>query len=132
MDAPVPVGYRSELLPQLPYWLQAVAGGLEAGALLFVDYGYPRREFYAPERCDGTLRAFHRHRVSGAVFAHPGLQDITASVGFPALSEACHGAGISFATSRSEACQLIGTDHQHPLGGPGGRGTTAAATTSAL
>src|SRR3546814_8777689 len=64
IDAPLPDGYRSELLPQLPYWLQAVAGGLEAGALLFVDYGYPRREFYAPERSDGTLRAFHRHRVS--------------------------------------------------------------------
>src|SRR3546814_10012519 len=87
MDAPVPVGYRSELLPQLPYWLQAVAGGLEAGALLFVDYGYPRRKFYAPERSDGTLRAFHRHRVSGDVFAHPGLQDITASVDFTRSEE---------------------------------------------
>src|SRR3546814_6814790 len=44
IGAPLPDGCRSELLPQLPYWLQAVAGGLETGALLFVDYGYPRRE----------------------------------------------------------------------------------------
>src|SRR6201991_1836344 len=33
-------GYRSEILPQLPYWIQAVAGSLEAGVILFIDYGY--------------------------------------------------------------------------------------------
>ena len=36
-------GYRSELLAQLPYWLQAVVGGgMGDGAMLFVDYGYAR------------------------------------------------------------------------------------------
>ncbi|HET6586599.1 MAG TPA: SAM-dependent methyltransferase, partial [Oleiagrimonas sp.] len=44
LGATLPDGYRSEILPQLPYWLQAVAGTLEAGLMLFVDYGYPRRE----------------------------------------------------------------------------------------
>ncbi|HEY9512561.1 MAG TPA: SAM-dependent methyltransferase, partial [Rhodanobacter sp.] len=47
-------GYRSEILPQLPYWMDAVAGSLRRGLLLFVDYGYVRREFYLPERDDGT------------------------------------------------------------------------------
>ena len=108
LGAPLPDGYRSELLPQLPYWLQAVAGGLETGAMLFVDYGYPRREFYAPDRTDGTLRAFHRHRVSSDVFAHPGLQDITASVDFTALAEAGTGAGFDFAGYCSQASLLIG------------------------
>jgi len=104
----LPDGYRSEVLPQLPYWLQAVAGGMRDGALLFVDYGHPRREFYAPERSDGTLRAFHRHKVSGDVFAHPGLQDITASVDFTALAEAGTGAGFDFAGYCSQASLLIG------------------------
>src|SRR5690606_4615576 len=58
LDAALPDGYRSELLPQLPYWVQAVAGGLRSGAMLFVDYGHPRREYYQPQRSDGTLRAF--------------------------------------------------------------------------
>src|SRR5690625_4998338 len=31
LEAPFAEGYRSELLPQLPYWIQAVAGGLQAG-----------------------------------------------------------------------------------------------------
>src|SRR5699024_2831626 len=42
-------GYRSEILPQLPYWLQAVTATLERGALLFIDYGYPRRDYYRPD-----------------------------------------------------------------------------------
>src|SRR3546814_3443607 len=78
-----------------------------------LDYGYPRREFYAPERTDGTLRAFHRHRVSGDVFAHPGLQDITASVDFTALAEAGTGAGFDFAGYCSQASLLIGRSEEH-------------------
>lgn len=101
-------GYRSEVLPQLPYWIQAVIGRLQSGALLFVDYGYPRREFYAPQRNDGTLRAFHRHAVGNDVYASPGLQDITASVDFTALAEAGTHAGFDFAGYCSQASFLIG------------------------
>ena len=37
LGRPFDDGYRSEVLPQLPYWMQAVAGSLEAGVMLFVD-----------------------------------------------------------------------------------------------
>src|SRR5690606_2077027 len=108
LDAPFAEGYRAELLPQLPYWLQAVAGPLERGALLFVDYGYPRREYYGPARSDGTLRAFRQHHLVEDVFAWPGLQDITASVDFTALAEAGTGAGFDLAGYCSQASFLIG------------------------
>ncbi|QQP94523.1 SAM-dependent methyltransferase [Lysobacter enzymogenes] len=101
-------GYRSEVLPQLPYWIQAVAGGLRRGALLFADYGYARREFYAPERDDGTLRAYYRHRVHAEPLLWPGLQDITASVDFTALVEAGVGAGFDLAGYCSQASFLLG------------------------
>ncbi len=106
--APFVDGYRSELLPQLPYWMQAVVGGMQRGALLFIDYGHPRAEYYQPQRRDGTLRAFHRHHVSDDVFAWPGLQDITASVDFTALAEAGEGAGFDFSGYCSQASFLIG------------------------
>ena len=61
--APLPEGYRSEILPQLPWWIDAVCGQLEAGLAVFVDYGYPRREYYLPERDDGTLVCHYRHRA---------------------------------------------------------------------
>ena len=115
LEAPFADGYRSELLPQLPYWMQAVAGGLHTGAMLFFDYGYPRREYYQPQRVDGTMRAFRRHHVVGDVFAHPGLQDITASVDFTALAEAGTAAGFDFAGYCSQASFLIGNRLQENL-----------------
>ncbi len=101
-------GYRSEVLPQLPYWIQAVSGGMQRGAMLFVDYGYPRGEYYLPERSDGTLRAFHRHRMHADPLLWPGLQDLTASVDFTALAEAGVAAGFDFAGYCSQANFLLG------------------------
>ena len=115
LEAPFADGYRSELLPHLPYWLQAVSGGLRAGAMLFVDYGHPRREYYDPRRRDGTLRAFFRHRVVEDVFARVGLQDITASVDFTALAEAGTGAGFDFAGYCAQAAFLIGNGLEQRL-----------------
>lgn len=114
-ESPFKDGYRSEVLPQLPYWLQAVIGGLDTGALLFIDYGYPRREYYDPRREDGTLRAFHRHRLVDNVFAHVGLQDVTVSVDFTALAEAGHGAGFEFSGYCSQASFLIGNGLEERL-----------------
>ena len=108
LGTPFPDGYRSELLPQLPYWVQAVMGGLEAGAMLFVDYGYPRREFYQPQRDQGTLRAFYRHQTHNDVYAWPGLQDLTASVDFTALAEAGTHAGFDLTGYCTQASFLLG------------------------
>ena len=108
LDRPFADGYRSELLPQLPYWLQAVAGGLKRGAMLFVDYGYNRGEYYLPERDDGTVRAFYRHHVHNEVYLWPGLQDITASVDFTAMAEAGLHAGFDLAGYCSQASFLLG------------------------
>lgn len=115
LPAPLPDGYRSEALAQLPYWLQAVAGGLRNGALLFIDYGYARSEYYLPERSDGTLRAFRQHHLVEDVFAWPGLQDITASVDFTALVEAGVGAGFEFSGYCSQASFLLGNRLQAHL-----------------
>jgi len=101
-------GYRSEALPQLPYWVQAVSGGLRNGAMLFIDYGYSRGEYYLPERDDGTLRAYYRHRTHGEPLLWPGLQDLTASVDFTALAEAGVAAGFDFAGYCSQASFLLG------------------------
>jgi SAM-dependent MidA family methyltransferase len=115
LDAPFADGYRSELLPQLPYWLQAVIGGMDRGALLFVDYGHPRGEYYLPQRSDGTLRAFRRHRLSNDVYALPGLQDLTASVDFTALAEAGSGAGFDFTGYCTQASFLLGNGLEQRL-----------------
>jgi len=115
VEHPFPDGYRSELLPQLPYWIQAVMGGLDKGVMLFVDYGYTRREFYQPDRDDGTLRAYYRHRVHNDHYLWPGLQDITASVDFTALAEAGTQAGFDLAGYTTQANFLLGNGLQERL-----------------
>ena len=115
LGQPFPDGYRSELLPQLPYWVQAVIGGLDRGAMLFADYGYPRREFYQADRDDGTLRAYYRHRVHNDAYLWPGLQDITASVDFTALAEAGTNAGFDLAGYTTQANFLLGNGLQERL-----------------
>ncbi|MEN5265018.1 SAM-dependent methyltransferase [Stenotrophomonas sp. TWI587] len=107
-EQPFADGYRSELLPQLPYWIQAIAGGLKRGAMLFVDYGYPRNEYYQDDRDEGTVRAFYRHHVHNDLYRWPGLQDLTASVDFTALAESGTGAGFELAGYCTQASFLLG------------------------
>lgn len=107
IEARLPDDYRSEVLPQLPYWIQAVCGGLAEGLAIFVDYGYARREYYRFDRRDGTLLANYRHRAHDDPFRLVGLQDITAFVDFGALAEAGKGAGFDIAGLGTQADFLI-------------------------
>lgn len=116
LEAEFPDGYRSEILPQLPYWIQAIAGSLTAGVMLLIDYGYVRREYYLPERNDGTLRAYYRHRSHNDPLHLPGLNDLTASVDFTALAEAGNSAGFGVAGYMPQAQFLIGSGLQDIFG----------------
>lgn len=102
-------GYRSEVLPQLPYWMQAVLGSQESGLALFVDYGYTRADYYLPQRRDGTLVCHYRHRAHADPLILPGLQDITAFVDFTALAEAGNQAGFAVACHATQADFLFAT-----------------------
>jgi len=103
-----PEGFASEVNLDLADWLAAVAAALARGVLLFVDYGLPRREYYMPERSDGTLLCHFRHRFHDDPFARPGLQDITAWVDFTAVAEAGQAAGLELAGYTTQAHFLIG------------------------
>mgnify|MGYP002378422555 FL=1 len=104
----LPGGYTSEYVPRLADWMRAIAEPLAAGALLFVDYGYSRREYYHPERADGTLLCHYRHRVHADPLLLPGLQDITASVDFTAVAAAARTAGLEVAGYASQNYFLFG------------------------
>jgi SAM-dependent MidA family methyltransferase len=104
-----PDGYTSELNLALPAWLGALAAAVARGVLLFVDYGLPRREYYAAERCAGTLLCHFRHRFHDDPFTRLGLQDITAWVDFTAVAEAAVDAGLVLAGYTTQAHFLIGT-----------------------
>jgi SAM-dependent MidA family methyltransferase len=103
-----PESYTSEINLGLAGWIAALAATLTRGVLLFVDYGLPRREFYAPERRDGTLLCHFRHRFHDDPFTRLGLQDLTAWVDFTAVAEAGAAAGLDLAGYTTQAHFLIG------------------------
>lgn len=103
----LPDGYRSEVLPQLPAWIDAVIGTLQQGLALFIDYGYPRNAYYAPERSDGTLVCHYRHHAHADPLHWVGLQDLTAFVDFTALAEACLAIGLDLVSYSTQAQFLL-------------------------
>ena len=104
----LPQGYESERQPHLADWLKSVADSLRQGVMLFIDYGYPAREYYHCERAMGTLLCHFRHRVHANPFVYPGLQDITANVDFSALAEAALAADLELLGYTSQNYFLFG------------------------
>jgi SAM-dependent MidA family methyltransferase len=103
----VPVPYESEIGLVSRAWMKLLASRLERGALLVVDYGFPQREYYHPQRSMGTLMCHYRHRAHGDPFFHPGLQDITAHVDFSALARAAAEGGLEVLGYASQAQFLV-------------------------
>ncbi len=101
-------GYESELNMRAPSWLQEMAGRLKAGAMLLIDYGYTRAEYYHPQRSTGTLMCHYRHRAHPDPLLYPGLQDITAHVDFTAIAERAQAVGLEVSGYTTQANFLIG------------------------
>jgi SAM-dependent MidA family methyltransferase len=99
--------YLSEVNLAAPALVASLAASLERGVVLFADYGFPRREFYHPQRSMGTLMCHYRHRSHGDPFFLPGLQDITAHVDFTAVRDAAAGAGLACLGYATQARFLI-------------------------
>jgi SAM-dependent MidA family methyltransferase len=104
----LPDGFVSDINLRLAPWLASLAAMLQRGAMLFIDYGMSRAEYYAAERDGGTLRCHYRHHAHDDPFVWPGLQDLTAQVDFTAVAEAGLAAGLELAGYTTQAHMLIG------------------------
>lgn len=102
-----PEGYTTECCPAAVGLLQSLADMLEEGVVLFIDYGFNRREYYHPQREQGTLMCHYRHHAHPDPFYLPGLQDITAHVDFGAIATAGEQAGFNLLGYATQAQFLI-------------------------
>lgn len=112
----LPPGYRSELNLALRPWIAAIANALERGLVLLTDYGFPRAEYYHPQRSDGTLMCHYRHRSHADPLILCGLQDITAHVDFSAVAQSARAAGLTLAGYTSQAHFLVGCGLEDVVG----------------
>jgi len=100
--------YASEVNPAAEALVTTIARRVASGALVVVDYGFPRHEYYHPQRREGTLVGHYRHRVHAEPFLWPGLSDLTAHVDFTAIAEAGERGGAEVAGFATHASLLVG------------------------
>ena len=100
--------YTSEVNLHAEAWVRSTSDILRQGVLLLIDYGFPRAEFYHPQRTHGTLMCHYRHRAHPNPLLLVGLQDISAHVDFTAMAEAGTASGLALLGYTSQAAFLIG------------------------
>ena len=96
-------GYTSEVNLQAEAWVRHMGEWLTRGAALLIDYGFPQREYYHPQRAGGTLMCHLRHHAHADPFVALGLQDITAHVDFTAMADAALEGGMDVLGYTSQA-----------------------------
>lgn len=101
----VPADYETEVNLAVAPWLAETAAKLQAGFILAIDYGYPRAEYYRPERSSGTLSAYAAHQRVPDPLQRPGEIDLTAHVDFTTVAE----------IASQHSLQLAGFTDQHHL-----------------
>jgi SAM-dependent MidA family methyltransferase len=112
---PLP-GYQSEINLQAEAWVRSMGDWLVRGAALLIDYGFPRREYYHPQRAAGTLMCHFRHHSHADPFFAPGVQDITAHVDFTAMADAALAGGLDVLGYTSQARFLMNSGLMQLMG----------------
>ncbi|OKH16942.1 class I SAM-dependent methyltransferase [[Limnothrix rosea] IAM M-220] len=83
--ADYPENFQTEINLQMFDWLKLVESKLNKGYILSIDYGYPAAKYYHPQRSQGTLQAYFKHRHHSDFYVNLGRQDLTAHVDFTSL-----------------------------------------------
>lgn len=98
LKPPVPIDgehdYLTEIHPQAQAFVRTVGERLRRGVAFFIDYGFPEREYYHPQRAAGTLMCHRAHRVDADPLRDVGAKDITAHVNFTGVALAAQDVGL--------------------------------------
>ena len=100
-------GYTTEVNLQALAWIDSLYSAMTEGIVLLIDYGMDRNEYHHPQRKDGTLRCYYRHKASDNPFDNIGKQDITTSVNFSDVAEHAVEAGFELSGYCTQAMFLI-------------------------
>jgi SAM-dependent MidA family methyltransferase len=113
---PVQPPYESEIGLVAQAWMRELAARLDEGIVFVIDYGFPRHEYYHPQRSAGTLMCHYQHRAHADPFAHPGEEDVTAHLDFSALAEAAAEMGLEVLGYATQAQFLVNCGITEVLG----------------
>ena len=100
-------GYTTEVNLQALAWIDSLYRAMTKGTVLLIDYGMDRNEYHHPQRKDGTLRCYYKHKASDNPFDNIGKQDITTSVNFSDIAECAVEVGFELSGYCTQAMFLI-------------------------
>lgn len=103
----LPQPYCSEVNWLAKGWINQIATCLKQGVLIAIDYGFPRHEYYHPDRRSGTLMCHHQHHSHPDFLHNPGEQDVTAHVDFTMIAETAHESDLHVAGFTNQAAFLV-------------------------
>jgi SAM-dependent MidA family methyltransferase len=99
--------YVSEINLSARHFMRSLAAVLQRGAIVLIDYGFGRNEYYHPQRTSGTLMCHYRHLAHNDPFYLPGLQDITSHVDFSSVTSAAIDSELELRGYTTQAYFLI-------------------------
>jgi len=102
-----PESYISEYNPAISSWLAAIEDRIANMVMLLIDYGYNEKEYYHPDRNNGTLMCYYQHRAHDDYLWWPGLQDITAFVNFTDVAYSAVDTGLEVSGYTTQAAFLL-------------------------
>jgi SAM-dependent MidA family methyltransferase len=107
-------GCRAEVNLAAADWMRSVAGKLDHGFVITIDYGDLAPHLHTEDRPQGTLLAYHRHMPLDNALSAPGEVDLTAHVNFSALIDAGRDAGLDLTgfTSQERFLLALGEANQ--------------------
>ena len=100
-------GYITEFCPAASGLIASLAHMLQHGIILMIDYGFSAREYYHPQRNQGTLMCHYQHYAHTEPLINVGLQDITAHVDFTSIAYAGVNHGLTLSGFCSQAQFLM-------------------------
>ena len=103
----LPEGYTTEINLQSDGWIKSLYNLMSEGVVLLIDYGMNQSEYFHPQRSDGTVKCFHKHKSNNNPFIHIGDQDITASVNFTDIAKSSIDAGFKVDGFSTQSMFLI-------------------------
>ncbi len=106
-DFSLPQDYLTEFCPAANGLIASLGHMLKRGVILMIDYGFSAREYYHPQRNQGTLMCHYQHYAHGDPLVYVGLQDITAHVNCTAIAQTALDHGLQVAGFTSQAQFLI-------------------------
>src|ERR1700751_5167079 len=113
LPVPVQTPYRTEVNTNALGWINEISSRLLGGFVLVVDYGFSRDEYYKPDRTEGTLACYSRHRRSFNPLEDPGGKDITAHVDFTSLAESAEHARLHVAGYTDQYHFMVGATESY-------------------